>query len=207
MQGQSEPAVSRSVSQSAAAKATALAPLQGQSEPALLQGQSEPALSPVQPSLSDQVEIQKRYHDRWMREPEQAPKLQAARARAQTTYDTQTREGLAGHRPSIQDLYMRNVATAFKGSMHWRFGGVLWLNLLIACGDVTTDVVHGLGVSGGVCRYGARTIAPLVMFGEQGHIKRPDFSDFQGPGRPCSAAGPHTAGDRKQPDRASPKDG
>ena len=77
----------------------------------------------------------------------------------------------------------------------------------IACGDVTTDMVHGLGGSGGVCRYGARTIAPLVMLGEQGHIKRPDFSDVQGPGRPCSAPGPHTAGDRKQPDRASPKDG
>lgn len=131
------------------------------------------------------------------------PKLEAAWARAQATHEAQSQEG---HRTSAADLYQRNVATAFKGSMHWRFGGVLWLNLLIACGDITRDVVHGLGVSGGVSCYGARTVARLVTCGKQGHIKGPDFSDFQGPGRPCSAAGPHTAGARKQPDRASPKD-
>ena len=41
--------------------------------------------------------IQKLYRERWMRQPEQAPKLQAAWDRAQLTYDDQSQEG---HRPS-----------------------------------------------------------------------------------------------------------
>ena len=175
----------------------------------------------------DQVAIQKMYRERWMREPEQTQKLKTAWDRAVLTNDSQSREG---HRTSCADLYQRNVATAFKGSMHWRFGGLLWLNLLIACGDITEHVVHGLGVSGGVSCYGARTVARLVTCGGTGAHQRARFqisrpgptllrcrskrsrrqaaasSDFEGPGRPCSAAGPNGAGARQQPDRASRKD-